>query len=739
MPLGSRVKPRVAAAAAVFLLTTDFALAQDEPPVEEVIVTAQRREESLQEVPVAVTALSQKFLEDRQITSIESIDSFTPNLRVQDPPGATSGAQLAIRGSVTLNPALSWDPAVGIYLDGVYIGKTQGSVFDFSDLERIEVLRGPQGTLYGRNSLSGAINLVSAKPTGQFGGSLKLGAGDYGLLTQRGSLNLSAIGPFKIKLSASHAKRDGFIDVRPDPQGFPTTPQVDELQALDNSSGRAVVLFDPGNGFTAEYAFDISDADGKPGWGQLVDTQIPALQPYITDRRLDTASIDGGASDASLTSGHSLAMTWDLSDALSLKSISAYRRLSADLLNDYDGTPVPVLNVDRNSHYEAYSQELQALGHRERFGYVIGAYYFEDDGEQHGDPAITVFDYHYDFKTRAQALYAQGDYAATDRLKLTAGARYTHEEKDITLFYAFLGTPLVYGDGERGGNFNTASFDNFSPTAIVSYKAAEDVNLYAKWARGYKSGGFNTDANSNAQFDAGYSPEKVDSYEIGAKTSAFENRLRLNAAAFYNKSKDMQISVFTGGLGLTSSVSNAGRATAWGIELESEAQVTRDLQFRASYSYLHPTYDQYLQETATPGVYEDVADNRVFPLAPTNTFSLGIDWTFARASFGSFRGAVDLDHTDSYYTYAYPLDYSGPGQFWAENNKGDNRTLLNARLSLDEIQLGSGTLEFAGWVRNLLDEEYVDTTLDFGPGVGGTRVAYYGSPRIFGLEVTARW
>src|SRR6185295_13302558 len=150
--------------------------------LEEVIVTAQKREENVQQVPVAVTALGQQFLEDRQLTSIEGLSSVTPNLRVQNTPGDSTGAQIAIRGGVTINPALAWEPAVGVYLDGVYIGKTQGSVFDAVDLQRVEVLRGPQGTLYGRNTLAGAINLITAKPTGDFGGSAKVQAGNYGLL-----------------------------------------------------------------------------------------------------------------------------------------------------------------------------------------------------------------------------------------------------------------------------------------------------------------------------------------------------------------------------------------------------------------------------------------------------------------------------------------------------------------------------------------------------------------------------
>lgn len=705
--------------------------------LEEVVVTAQKRDENLQQVPVAVTALSQEFLEDRQLTSIEGLGSVSPNLRIQNTPGNSTAAQIAIRGSVTINPTLAWEPAVGIYLDGVYIGKTQGSVFDVVDLERVEVLRGPQGTLYGRNTLAGAINLVTAKPTGEFGGTLRLQAGNYDLLSERLALDLPAFGPLKVKLSGANLRRDGYIEVKPSTAA--PNPPTDEMTSAKSHSGRAAFLLDPGNGFEAEYSYDFSDADQKPRYGQPVAGAPVAA--YIHSDYQDRVSIDSPVREDTRTEGHALTLSWDL-DTIVFKSISAYREMESKLANDFDGSPLPLIWGGRIANYDSWSQELQVVGDSDVLQYVFGLYYFEDDGTEHNDPfggpaTFGVFrqDSRYDFSTEAYAAYGQVDYSVTDALTLSVGLRYTHEEKELDRFLATLAP--VPGVSIPEGTKGDESFSNVSPTLIANYAISESLNVYGKWSRGFKSGGFNGEATNVANTLLPYDPELVDAYEIGAKSDWLDRRLQLNAALFLNKSEDMQLATFTGGTGLSSQVTNAGRATIWGLELEGLMQVTEDLQLRLTYSYLDAEYDRLIDRDVVTGQVQDVADDRVFPLAPENTASASMDWTFLRTDFGDVRFLLDIDYTDEY--FLYPYSRNPVAVQWAENNKGDERTLVNARLSLEQIRVGDATLEVALWGKNITDKEYVATTLDFGAQLGRIRQAYFGDPRTFGVDAVLKW
>ena len=704
--------------------------------IEEVIVTAQKREENLQQVPVAVTALGQKFLEDRQLTSIDGLSSVTPNLRVQNTPGDSTAAQIAIRGGVTINPALAWESAVGIYLDGVYIGKTQGSIFDAVDLQRVEVLRGPQGTLYGRNTLAGAINLITAKPTGDFGGSVKVTAGNYGLLSERVSVDLPAFGALKVKLSGVNTKRDGYIDV--EPSAIAPNPDTSEMNSADSHGGRAVFVLDISDVLQAEYAADFSKADQNPRYGQPV-AGAP-LTPYLSNDYQDKVTIDSPVSEKVKTQGHAITLNWDL-DTIAFKSISAYRKMEATVANDYDGSELPLIWTTRISDYKSWSQEFQVTGDYDELEYVAGLYYFKDDGNQHNDPfggpaIFGVFRQYSDadINTETYAAFGQVSYDFTDDLTLSLGLRYTHEKKELGRYLETI-SPVPNLDIPSGTNAEK-TFNNLSPALIANYTVDESLNVYAKWSRGFKSGGFNSEASTPADTLIPYDEELLDSYEIGAKSDWFDHSLQLNVAIFLNKSKDMQLATFTGGSGLSSLVNNAGKATTRGAEIEAIAQVTEDLQLRWSYAYLHPEYDTFTDRDVVSGNIENVADDRVFPLAPTNTWSASADWAFLRTHYGNYRFMVDLDHTASYYLYPYSKNAAAPQV--ASDNKGDKRTLVNARFALENIRVGNTTFDVALWGKNLTDKEYVATTLDLGPP-SGIRQAYFGDPRAYGVDIAMKW
>lgn len=723
--------------------------------LEEVVVTAQRRAEKLQDVPIAITALTARQLEARGITSIDSLNAMAPNLQVSYTPGNTTAAQIAIRGGVTVNPALTWEPTVGIYLDGVYIGKTQGSVFDIVDLERVEVLRGPQGTLYGRNTLAGALNLVTRPPSGEMSGTANVSVGNYNYRQGRLTLDLPKVGIASVGIGLRKAVRDGWIDVVPATPGGPVP--VDELNDLDTTSARLAVRLDFSDKIVGDYRFDYSDVDQNTSHSQLtradaaffgffagipgVGPRIASVPDYVSQDRETRASIDGAVFEESTIQGHSFTLAWELGDSTSFKSISAYRKLQWDDLLDLDGSPIDVAHSSRLSDYDSLSQELQLLGRGDRYRYVAGLYYFEDDGftnnplhffGEFGGPPI---DSRYGFTTQAWSAYTQVDFDLTDRLTLSGGLRYTNEKKDIDRSYSDVTIPVP--------NIFTATaagtFSDVTPLAIVAFKATDSINLYAKYSEGFKSGGFNGEAVSVAETRAPYQAETIESVEFGAKTTLADGRAILNIAAFQNRHDDMQLSVFVG-TAAASVIRNAGKATIRGFEVEGVFQPIDAIRLGLSYGYLDPEYDEFFEDVGTPPVRRNVADNRVFPHTPENTFSANIEADIAQTRYGVWRAIVDYSYTDEFYLYPYALIPENPA---TQQTAGDTLIkgygLLNARLQLAGMQLGGMDVAATLWAKNLTDEEYVANRIDFGPAFGNLTQSYFGMPRTYGLELNARW
>lgn len=724
--------------------------AAEESSLQEVVVTAQKREERLQDVPVAVSAIGAEQLNSRGIQNVMDLSGLTPNVTVLPAALSNTGFQISIRGAAQQNPALYWDPTVGLYIDGVYIGKNTGNVFDVVDLERIEVLRGPQGTLYGRNTLAGAVNFITRQPSGEFGGSVQLDLGDYDLRTAKASLDLPRFGIASVSLAARKHERDGTTRTTP---GSP----VSELDNRDSTSARIAVNLDFTDTFQAAYRFDYTDIDQTPLHSYLSRANpviLPFLQPFVTDERQETVSIDAPAFERSKVQGHALTMTWEVNSANTLKSISAYRKLEWSDSADFDGSPVPVAYLARNSDYDAVSQELQLVGSAARFNYVSGLYYFKDDSftrnPQHFFFGTVNYDSRYGSGTKAWAAYGQVDYKVTDTLTLTAGLRYTREKKEIDRQLAFQVLPAMPGYATLINPGTTASetFTDTTPVFIVAYKFSDAVNAYAKYAEGFKSGGFNGEYGDPDPSPAGvafneqetrtpFQPEKVKSYELGLKTSLAGGRAILNAAVFQNDTDDLQLSVFRNVGAFSSVIRNAGQATTRGFELEAIWAPSDAFKLQASYGYLDAKYDEYIDA----GVNE--ADNRAFIHAPKNTLNLLAEVRLARMAWGELRSTLDYSWIDDYYTYPYQLASSGPRYNPALAVAGDTRVesygVLNARLALSEISFGNTQAQVALWSRNLTDEEHVTNYIDFGPAFGSMRPAYYLEPRTYGLEVSFHW
>lgn len=741
----------------------------------EIVVTAQKRAENIQDVPIAISAVGSEFLESRGITSIDGLGTVSPNVKIERAPSSKTITQIAIRGSVTINPAITWEPAVGLYLDGVYIAKAQGSIFDVADLERVEILRGPQGTLYGRNALAGAINLISKKPSGEAGGMAELTYGSFDNIKFKATLDLPAMGFLSAKVSGQIVDRGGLVKVVSNavPGVFLARPNVvNETDTIKSKSFMLQLRGELNDAITADYTFDYNKQKQRPPFAQLVgvnrngdprDIFDPASVSYIgaaplnlfaNPDRQQTASIDGAVYERSRAYGHALTLTADLG-AATIKSITAYRDLKwADGL-DLDGSPLDIAFTQRITDYDAFSQELQLTGTglSDRLDYVLGAFYFKEQAETLGPqqffglfgPFGNYFQSDYGSNTKAFAVYAQLDYKLTDTLKLTFGGRYTKEKKDIRRFFA-AGAPLTTVINLPYGGVPDAKYNNFSPAATLSYAVDDNINLYARYAKGFKSGGFN--GETNIFFDPGapagcplgltelclpYRPEKVDSFEIGFKTKMFNDKLIFNVAAFHDEHKDIQLSIFTAAGAAASVVRNAASARIRGIEYEVIARPTESFTINGSLALLDADYKRYIDG----GV--DVSNNRAFPHTPKRTASLGLDWKVIEGDWGKFNLYADINHVSSYFTFPYALRTPTASDQNAFNTRSKGRTIVNLRAALSDFNLGGANLEIAAFVRNLTKEDNPSNFIDFGPGFGGLTLGYFPDPRTWGVSAGVRF
>lgn len=715
-----------------------------QPMLEEVIVTAQKREQSLQDIPVAITAFSEADIVTRGIRDVKDLGLFVPNVQIAPSPGGNTGATVAIRGSTTINPALTWEPTVGLYLDGVFLGKNLGGIFDVAELARVEVLRGPQGTLYGKNTLGGAINLVTKAPADEMGGYIEASAGNEGYTGIRGRFDTGAIGSvgeglgqFSASVAYATRSRDGFYDnVDSDPTGgfnpFVNPVSSDYLQDLDSDAARVDLALAVTESLAIRYSYDDSSVEKRPSMGQLTDVSGPAFDAFglgfLGDlqalyvlpegERADAISNDQAGYERSDVSGHSLTLSYNWNDVM-LKSITASRDLEWSDTLDIDGTPMNLFTSTRDVDYEQFSQEFQLSGGGQDLTWVAGLYYFSEEGDVYnpiqffglfGSPADNN---EYGLDNSSWAIYGQADWDITESLTITAGLRYTDEEKDQYIFH-----PNASTGG--AGAFDLSAKDSWSNTTgtlVASYRLGDSTTLYAKAAQGWKAGGFNGEAPSAEAFLESYDPEEVNSYEFGLKSRLLDDRVQINAAAFLNDISDMQFSVFLEGSGgAASTVANAGAATVKGFELELAAQLTQGLRVGLNYGYLDTEYDEFIE------LGQDVRDQKDFPYAPESTASIDFDWSIVQMDWGRVDLHVDWSYKDDYVPYT---------------NKSQNLTsriasydVVNARLALDDIQLGGTVLQLSLWGKNVFDEEYRENTIPFGLWT----ISYWGEPATYGVD-----
>lgn len=744
--------------------------------LEEVIVTAQKREESAQSVPIALTALDAGQIERTYSRDIQDVETLVPNLIV-DPILGNGTASISIRGLQLNDVEKSFDPAVAVYLDGIYLANTTGALLQMYDAEAVEVLRGPQGTLFGRNTIGGLINIRRARPTGEFGGKFALNFGRFSQLDARGVLNFDAAldGTLATKLSV----------VRQDGGGYFHNVSRDEREGDTAFTGVTLAtLWTPSDRFAALLTLDWFD-DKTPTRPVTSLTQPGELfcQPPALDigcgrpktdadwHRRPTTTLDQKAFVK--TKAVTLDASWQLSDAHKLVSVTGWRDVKDDALQEFDGVAAPVFWTQRPQNSDQFSEELrlESKWNEGRVQSVIGAYYFtnEYDLDQKtfspaffGDPTapmgIAYAARTFVQKVDAYAAFAQVDWSITDRFILSLGGRYNREEKQAagTEFLLINGVGLVpqisYGNqpsrpayvatyvdpvtGQTRTADGEATFSKFTPRVNLTYKFDDSKLIYATYSKGYRSGGFNGRASGPVTLGP-YDPEEVETIEVGTKTQWLDNRLRFNAAAFTTDYTDKQEDVvFPDPIAVTVTlVQNASAATIRGAELELLGIPTEGLTLGLNVGILDASYDNW----RVPGIAGGIVDKSGFKLrrAPDLTAALNVRYEQPLANGAFLVYGLNYSWKDDYYIIANTV----------QRPQARDSGLVEAYGLLDaSISYEAENWSLSLWGKNLTDEDYFLHVLDVGTnyaaGPNNTPVPVAGlwtfgtisPPRTYGVE-----
>lgn len=731
------------------MLCADIAMAQLE--LEETVVTARKREESLQDTPVSVTAFSNVNLEERSISNIRDINAFTPNLEINSgrPDGGASAAQIYIRGVGQSDFLFPNDPGVGMYVDGIYLARSIGGMMSLVDIERIEVLRGPQGTLYGKNTIGGAINIVTTKPAEEFGGSAELTVGRFDRTDGKVSVDVPLVdGVLYSKFAVGSLDRDGYGE-----QILTGRELGDEEKLV----GRGQLLWIASDTAEVNFSIDATRVRENNQVGTLLDVRpdAPALgglfnglviptvhNPALglpADSILDERWLTGDEFESNGTFpainevdvwGASVTVDLAINDNLDFKSITAYRELEAHFSRDSDHTPYPALSTDNFGEQEQLSQELQlsGLAFDGRLNWLAGIFYFDehavDDndvkilsgsceatgGVPNCDVEIDLLPFN-EIDIESWAGFTHASYDFTDKLSMSLGARYTWEEKEYFQFHRRTQTArVIVGPRKLKENWTA-----FSPKIGLDYQINDDVMAYGLVSRGFKSGGWTPRPLSGNVGENPFDPEFLTSFEMGFKSKWADNRLILNAAVFYNTYEDIQITTVESNPtdGLLLDTQNAAESTLTGFELELFALPVQGLDIQLGLGYLDNEYDKLDPDVTIP-------KDAVLQDAPEWSFNGGVQYAFNLADMGKLTLRGDAAYKSKIYKDAFNLETLAQDAYW----------IFNARLAFEPE---SGKWQVALFGTNLGDETYITNAIDAGADLGFAE-AYYGRPREWGLS-----
>lgn len=735
------------AAPAADAATSADAEADTTPGLSEVVVTAQKRETNLQRTPIAITVNTGEDLENRRVKSLADLgDGSIPSLRIAPFFSRNSAFNIGIRGIFPSSDANqpARDSVTGVYVDGVYLGRLQGLGAALFDIERIEVLKGPQGTLFGRNSTGGALSIVTRKPAGEFRLRQTVGVRNFEGYSTETHLDLPEVANVSVKLDLLATKRKGTVE---NPLGG-----EEDFNSFDRRGAHLRALWAPSDAFSADYQFDVSYDGTTPYYSQLLSVGAggAAVAPLarIQPDRAKVADI-GVPEDVSEGNiwGHSLALTWNPWADAEVRSITSYRKLKQTQFDNGGGHAVPFVpnslfaRVSLASAYQhQFSQEVQLGGTLPQLVYVAGVYYFKETGGDNAwapntlqwnstgtnftrlpsldAGAATRFPDRESYAV-AESFAVFGQFTWTpavldDKAHLTVGARYTKDDKR--------GDLLKVNGAPDGSTFDFKS-SRVDPAVSVAYDLMETVHLYGKWGTAYRAGG----ANSRSLTFRSFGPEKVEQYELGVKSEFWDRRARLNLAAYRTNYENIQVDfnrnaiIASGTRTVNETVNAPGRAKIRGYEADFTVTPLDGLTLTASYAYTKAD----LPATVNP--FNNVLTPLNIVYTPRNSYSVAGDYVVPMEAF-TIRAHIDANASDGY----------NSGNSIVTSPMTDDSFIVNARLAVTDIEFDSGhTLELSLWSRNLLNEQHTfqksfNTATRFTSGI-------YNEPRTYGLDLTIRY
>lgn len=763
--------------------------AQDAPPPEEegairdIVVTAQRREESVQSVPIAVTALDSRALDAATIEDIRDIAGRVPSLVVDSVGAGPSAAAISIRGISFEDIEKSFDPAVGVVVDGVFIGTNTGQLLDSFDIERLEVLRGPQGTLFGRNTIGGVINVQRTRPTEDFGVKGQFAYSNFDTKRGRLLLNTGTLGDFiALKAFGFYDKTDGFY------RNVTKGRREGEYEVL---TGGITALITPAEGISAQITYEhmrergetivaplsetgkdlICLVPGAPGFSPLAECNRGFAGLYTTFSAIETPV----RNDTDAITGN---IDIELGGGFTLTSVTGYRTNEESVRQDFDGSSAAFFDTLRQQDYEQFSQEVRIVGDvTDGINLLVGGYYFDSNyqldqstnfGLVLGQGQTAVLRQVVDHKSKSYAGFADARFKLSDRLTLGLGGRYTRDRKRIFNNYgrigalvritlpSFTGVECVAATGtispapgvvlpvfSAANNCNgRESFGKFTYRANLDYEIGDNKLLYASVSRGFRSGGFNGRSSSPTTLGP-YQPETVDAYEVGLKADWLDRRLRTNIAFYYTKYDDKQEEVVQPAPPGSASpqetvVRNAASADIKGFEAEITAQLSRELSFNASFSYTDAEYNRFLNDvvglttgSAADGIPDDVS-TLTLRRAPKYQWSAGLNYS-RELGAGRLDLSTLLRFQAKYQTCISPNPPRIPGAI-----RNDDRCLTEDREDL-QAQIGytlpvgpDQEVKLSVFGRNLTNNKGLAATL---PVAGLFTFGTARQPRTYGVEL----
>jgi iron complex outermembrane recepter protein len=833
------------------------AAAEDDGGLSEIVVTAQKRGENLQQAPLAISAISAEQIDLQGISEARDLSALAPNVNIIQGTTNATAAVIAIRGIPTpADETQGFDTPIGLYLDGVYLARSSAASFEVADIERVEVLRGPQGTLFGRNTTGGAINFITKEPSEDASLKVRLGVGNYDQRAVRAILNSGTIGDStRISLGFVHKQRSGVVDniLQPKDRLDPGGNNID--------SARLAIVVNLSDSIKISNTFDYTFIRGVPHANQLagvgtglarpnltidggtfsqpttaavgpflasataLDPRCGPLSSQVSQRRLDSICLDTAKPSNDELYGDMFRVEVDLSGA-KIRSTTAYRKWNNEIEgSDLDGlgqfrgarftqasllnglpaplltfilpaaqrpfapfiaaTPVPttthsLFNATNDRHQKQFSQELEIVSDTDgAFQWVLGGFYFRESGnETNAQFAGAVVDTNaifignfgalgpslaaanpapyrlfendsilqYSARGTSVAVYGQGSYRPGGKdgaFGVTLGLRYTWDRKSLQIQQN--GAAAFVTPADIGLNTGKANFKAPTGHLTVDYRAGDDVNLYVRAARGYRSGGFNARQTAGVKtVGTGaaattvniplvpFGNEKIWSFEAGVKTEFFD-RLRLNAAVFFNKYTNQQITVpvpvsISGGGSFGTIVVNAGKTDYVGFELEGLFKLSSNFTLDGNFGYVHRKIKEF-PGVDIGGTTRNIASILKPANAPSTTAAVGLTGNYPMGGDAKLTGRVGMTYAGATRFFSNPI-----GAPFNEAIKSGAHTLVDAQLRVDGIKMGGSSFGVTFWGKNITNKNWVARGIDFTAGLGiGTTI--YADPRTYGLTL----